>query len=102
MELLFVALGGAIIGLAVRYLLPHRSEHGVVLIPAIGTAVASVLWVILTWAGMPYDGGWIWWITLIASALVSLAAAFLIGRRRSESDQKMLSRLMKAGVPATR
>ena len=41
MELLFVALGGAIIGLGARYLLPHRHTHGAVLMPAIGVIVVG-------------------------------------------------------------
>jgi hypothetical protein len=41
MELLFVTLGGVILGLIARYVLPHRHVHGVVLIPAIGAAAAA-------------------------------------------------------------
>ena len=41
MELLFVALGGAILGLGARYLLPGRHTHGSVLVPAIGVIAAS-------------------------------------------------------------
>ena len=98
MELLFVVLGGAIIGLAGRYLLPNRHTHGSVLMPAIGVASASVLWVALTWAGLKWDGGWIWWITLLGTALIVAVADLLIGRLRAESDDRMLHALAKGAV----
>ncbi|HEY9424517.1 MAG TPA: hypothetical protein VIP54_06915 [Microterricola sp.] len=99
MELLFVALGGAIFGLAARYALPNRDEYGVALVPAVGTAVAAVVWVALTWLGMKWDSGWIWLITLAVAAAVSVVAALLIGRARAASDERMLAQL-SAGAAA--
>lgn len=99
MELLFVALGGALLGLAARYFLPGRETHGAVLVPAIGTAVASVVWVALTWLGLKWDGGWIWWIAFGVSAAASVAADILLRRRRSLADQEMLQTLIKTGAP---
>ena len=98
MELLFVILGGAIIGLAGRYLLPYRHTHGSALIPAVGVVTASVLWVALTWAGLKWNGGWIWWITLLGTALVVAVADLLIGRLRTSGDDRMLSLLTKGAV----
>lgn len=99
MELLFVALGGAILGLAARYLLPGRGVHGSALVPAIGTATAAVVWVGLTWLGWKWDGGWIWWVALGSSAVVSVAADVVLSRKRAESDRRMLHSLMKTGAP---
>jgi hypothetical protein len=98
MELLFVVLAGAVLGLGARYLLPRRHTHGSVLIPALGVAVASILWVALTWAGLKWDGGWIWWITLVGTAVVTAAADLLVGRRRTSSDDRLLHSLMKGAV----
>ena len=98
MELLFVVLGGAIIGLAGRYLLPYRHTHGSVLIPAVGVVAASVLWVALTWAGLKWDGGWIWWITLLGTALIVAVADLAIGRLRTQADDRMLHALAKGAV----
>jgi hypothetical protein len=97
-ELLFVVLGGAIIGLAGRYLLPNRHTHGAVLMPAIGVAAAAILWVALTWAGLKWDGGWIWWITLLGTALVVAVADIVIGRVRSRADDRMLHTLSRGAV----
>ena len=98
MELLFVALAGAIIGLAARYLLPHRHTHGSVLIPAVGVSVACILWVPLTWAGLKWDGGWIWWITLLGTIVVTAAADLVIGRVRTAHDDKLLHTLARGAV----
>lgn len=99
MELLFVALGGAILGLAARYFMPGRETQGAVLIPAVTTAIASVIWVALTWLGWKWDEGGIWWVSLGATAVASVAANVLLVRRRSTGDLRMLHSLMKTGTP---
>ncbi|MCM3656191.1 hypothetical protein M3147_02885 [Agromyces mediolanus] len=100
MELLFVALGGALLGLAARYAVPGRATHGVVLIPAIGTAVAAVVWVALTWLGWPWDGGWIWVASLAAAGIVSALSAFLLGPSRERHDAELFERLARPGAGA--
>ena len=94
MELLFITLGGIILGLLARYLLPNRDRHGVVLIPAIGAAVSAVVWVGLTWLGWAWDGGWIWVVSLVVTAVVVVAADILIGRTRKTHDAERLQLLL--------
>ncbi|MGR0318228.1 hypothetical protein [Agromyces sp. ZXT2-3] len=98
MELLFITLGGAILGLAAHYAAPRREFRGVVLVPAVGAAVAAVVWVALTWLGMAWDGGWIWVIALVASGAAAAAVAWLIGRRREEDDARTFAHLAKFGL----
>jgi hypothetical protein len=100
MELLFVALGGALLGLAARYALPRRLTHGSVLVPAVGTGVASLVWVVLTWFGWAWDGGWIWWVSFVAAAAASVAVDVVLGRRREAADLRMLHSISKTGLPA--
>jgi peptidoglycan/LPS O-acetylase OafA/YrhL len=100
MELLFVALGGAILGLAARYALPRRSTHGAVLIPAVGTVVAALVWVALTWLGWAWDGGWIWWVSLVAAGVVAVVADVVLGRRREAADLEMLHTITRTGRTA--
>lgn len=105
MELLFIALFGAILGLIGRYTLGNRDSQSDALLPAIGTGTAAVVWVALTWFGLAWDGGWIWLITLVVTAVIVVAANILIGRVRSEADARLLDRLSKApaaGSPAGR
>lgn len=99
MELLFIALGGAVLGIAARYALPGRLTHGAVLVPAIGTMVASVVWVALTWLGLAWDGGWIWGVTLGVTALASVAADLALVRTRTAGDERMLHTLIHDGHP---
>ncbi len=95
MELLFVTLGGLILGFLARYALPHRPTSGVLLVPAIGAAFAAALWVALTWAGLKWDAGVIWWITLGATAAVCAATALLLGRARDRHDTERLASLTR-------
>lgn len=99
MELLFISLGGAIIGLLARYLLPHRQFHGSILVPALGAAVAAVLWVSLTWAGMAWDGGWIWTIAFLVTAIVCVVVDLVLGVRRKRDDHELLRELSKRAIP---
>jgi hypothetical protein len=101
MELLFITLGGAVIGLLARYTLPYRHAHGSVLIPAVGAAVAAALWVALTWLGLKWDGGWIWWITLVGTAVVTVGVDLAFGALRSRADDRRLHRLTRTGLPST-
>jgi len=102
MELLFVALGGALLGLLAQAVLTHRQTNGVVLVPAIATAAAAVVWVILTWLGLSWDAGLIWWISLALSAATAAAAAVLIGRDRERHDRDRLTELSRGRVTPNR
>jgi hypothetical protein len=95
MELLFVLLGGAAIGIVPRYLLPGRDRYGAAVLPALSAAVAAIVWAILTWLGWHFDGGWIWWVSLGAGVLASLAAALLLAPRRERSDAALFERLSR-------
>jgi hypothetical protein len=96
MELLFVTLGGMILGLAVRYIFPNRSTYGAALLPAVGAAVASAVWAALTWAGWKFDGGWIWVVSFVLAGVVAILSAILVSRTRRTFDAEMLQRLSRA------
>jgi hypothetical protein len=100
MELMFVVLGGAILGLAARYSLPRRHTYGSVLVPAIGAGVAAIVWVVPTWLGWPWDGTWIWVATLVVAGRASVAAVWLIGPRRERHDAELFERLARPGASA--
>lgn len=96
MELLFVVLLSASASLGVRYLVPGRETYGSALLPAIGGAVSAIVWAALTWLAWPYDGGWIWVVSLFVGPLVCVAVAILIPRRRRKVDAVLLDSLSKA------
>ncbi len=96
MELLFVTVIGAGIGFIVRYTMSGREHHGALLLPAVAAATTAAVWVILLWAGLRFDGGWIWAISLAAATAVSVGLAILLPKRRVEDDDRMLHRLLNA------
>lgn len=96
MELLFVVLGGVFLGAFARYTIPQRHSYGAFLLPALGGTVAAIVWAALTWLGWRFDGGWIWVVSLVLAALMSIAAAIVIPRRRRTADDRMLVRLISS------
>ena len=94
MELLFVTVIAAGIGLLVRTAVPGRNEYGLLLIPAVSAAVTAAVWVALVWLGLTFDGGWIWAISLVLGGAAALAFAVLLPRRREKHDERMLQSLM--------
>ncbi len=96
MELLFVTVIAAGIGLIVRYTLPERHSHGLLLIPAVATVATAIVWVALLWAGLTFDGTWIWVASLGAAVIASLVAALLLPRRRAEADAALFAQLSSA------
>ncbi len=97
MELLFVTVVGAAIALGVRYAVPGRDTHGLLLIPSIGASATAVTWVLLLWLGFTFDGGWIWAFSLIIGPAVAFAFARLLPPRRRAADEALLAQLMAPG-----
>lgn len=93
MELAYVTVIGAFIGLALRYLFPGRTDYGLFLLPAVGGAVTAAVWVGLVWLGFKFDGGWIWVISLVASGVASILVALLVVRMRRIGDERRLHHL---------
>jgi hypothetical protein len=93
MELLYVTVIGAGIGGVIRYLVPGRDKHGLLLLPAIGAAATSAVWVGLLWLGWTFDGGWIWVVSLGSATVISVVAAIWLARARDRGDQRLLHHL---------
>lgn len=87
---------GAGIGLGLRYLVPRYSSYGVLLLPAVAAAATAIVWVALLWAGLTFDGTWIWVASLAAAGAASIAVALVLPRRRAEADARLFSELSGA------
>jgi len=96
MELLFATLGGALLGLGLGSALPGRGNLGALLVPAIGASAAAALWAALTWVGWKFDGGWIWVVSLVISALIAAMIGVLLCRSRKRGDAELLEGLSRA------
>jgi hypothetical protein len=94
MELLFVVVIAAGIGLLVRTLVRGNDTYGAALIPSVSAAIAAVVWVFLLWVPrFTFDGGWIWVISLVLAAAASLALAIVLPRNRAAADRALLTKL---------
>jgi len=93
MELLFVVVIAAGLGLGIRMLVPGRSTYGANLIPAVAAAAAASAWVALLWLGWRFDGTWIWVVSFAVAILTSTLVAVILPRRRAEADARMLAEL---------
>lgn len=93
MELLYVTVIAAFIGLAIRYLIPGHGSYGLFLLPAVGAAATAIVWVALVWVGFKFDGGWIWVASIGAAVVASIVVALLLVRGRAIGDERRLHHL---------
>ena len=96
MELIYVTAIGIALAVIVRYLVPGRQTHGILLIPAIGGAGTAVVWVALVWLAPTSDGGWIWVASIAAGVIASIVAAAILPRRRKLADEAKFKQLARA------
>jgi hypothetical protein len=95
-ELLFVVLGGALLGFVFHYALPDADTRGVLLAPASGAVVAAIVWEALTWAGWPADGGWFGVAGLVLPGIVAIAVCRVAAARRRARDGEHFARLVRS------
>lgn len=77
MELAFILVYAAILGLVAPYLGLDTKAMGSLVPGAIALVKGALAWAVLTWCGMHYDQAWIWVIVMLA-----MPAAMVIGVRR--------------------
>lgn len=93
MQILLAFIFGAVFGLLAHYTLPGRDTRGAALAPMLGAVVGGLVWMILTWAGMKVDNGWLWVASLAAPLIVVYAAVPIITRVRNAHDARQRARL---------
>lgn len=93
MGLIYIVVLAASLGAIVRYLLPGRSSYGLLLLPAISVAVASVAWGVFTWVGIDQGAVWMWLVVLGAGTLVAIGAALYLPRHRARLEAAQLAEL---------
>jgi hypothetical protein len=76
MELAFILVYAAILGLVAPYLGIDVKKIGSLVPGAIALTKGALAWAVLTWCGMHYDQAWIWVIVMFA-----MPAAMVIGTR---------------------
>lgn len=98
MELLFVVLGGLILGAIAHVVVPWRSTRGSLVGPVLGGIAAAVLWEALSWAGWRYDATWIWVVALVGAGVVAVVVEWILGRRRTAQDDAYYERVKAQGA----
>jgi hypothetical protein len=93
MELLFVIVIAAGIGLLVHLITGGRDTHGITLLPGIDAVVTAVVWEGLLWLGWKFDGTWIWVVSLVAGGLTALVFGLVLPRSRRTADRALLTKL---------
>ena len=86
MEILLGLIFGAVVGLVVHYVLPHRDQRGALLAPVAGAAASGVSWTLLTWAGLGADTPLPWIVAFVAPAVTTLILVPALTRARQRSD----------------
>ena len=76
MELAFILVYAAILGLVAPYLGIDVKKIGSLVPGAIALTKGALAWAVLTWCGMHYDQAWIWIIVML---LMPVAMFFGVG-----------------------
>lgn len=91
-DLVVVFSSALVIGTIVRYAIPGRVKHGLLLIPAFAIVFAMLVWEIAVWAGMPSDWNQLAWvILLVITSGATVWFTLWLTRRRSVDDDKALA-----------
>jgi uncharacterized membrane protein YeaQ/YmgE (transglycosylase-associated protein family) len=91
--ILLALIAGAVAGMVVHLVLPHRATRGAVLAPAIGAATAGVLYTMLQWAGLAEDNPWLWVVSILVPIGVTYVAGAVLVRSRVAHDSRERARL---------
>lgn len=93
MELVLVVTAAGLIGTILRYLIPGRDRHGLIVLPSMQVAVASVLWTASIWLGLTPDSMWPWLVSLVVSTGTTVFLGFYLPKRRDADDAALVERL---------
>lgn len=82
MLILLALLVAVVLGIAIHYGTPDPRGRGVVLVPAISTATAAVVWSAMTWMGFAESSFWIWLAALVIPIVITYPVALWIAASR--------------------
>lgn len=98
MELVLVVTFSGLIGLALRYLIPGRATHGLLVMPATGIIAGSLGWAIAVWVGLDPAGIWAWVVALGLSVAAPSALGIILPQRRQAADDALWAQLTGAST----
>jgi hypothetical protein len=83
MELAFILVYAAILGLVAPYLGIDLKLIGSLVPGAIALVFGTLSWAALTWVGLPYDEAWIWLIVMLGMPAVMILSVRIMSAKRS-------------------
>lgn len=83
MEIAFLLVYAAILGLVSPYVGLKSDKYGSLVPAAAAFIVGAFLWTVLTWVGLSNTDGWIWTIVMVA-----MPAAMWFGPKHLEAMRK--------------
>jgi hypothetical protein len=83
MELAFILVYAAILGLVAPYLGIDLQRLGSLVPGAIAVVFGSLAWALLTWVGFQYDESWIWLIVMLGMPAAMVLGVRMISAKRS-------------------
>ncbi|MGO1507977.1 MAG: hypothetical protein ACTHZW_08935 [Microbacteriaceae bacterium] len=86
MYILLALIAACALGIAVHYLIPQRELRGVIVVPAVATAVSAMIYTIMQWTGVGQDNGWLWLVSIVGAVVIAAAAGVMITAARRRSD----------------
>ncbi|HPT94772.1 MAG TPA: hypothetical protein PLA13_03130 [Microbacteriaceae bacterium] len=93
MLILLPLVVAVVLGIAMHYATPDPHGRGVVLVPAISTAVAAVVWGTMTWMGFADTNFWIWLASVVVPIIVTYPISLWIAASRMSRDAAERARL---------
>ena len=86
MYILLALIAACALGIAVHYLVPRRNLRGVVMVPAVATAVAAVVYTLMQWMGVGQDSIWLWIASVGGGVVLSALVGIIVTAQRDRSD----------------
>ena len=100
MELVLIVTFAGLIGAALRYIIPGRDRHGMIVLPALQVSIASVLWTASVWLGLDPTSVWPWLVSLVLSTGATIAIGIYLPKRRDREDQELFESLIGSAKSA--
>ena len=91
LNVLFIVIYAVILGLVAPYVGVKSEHYGSYIPTALAVTSGSVLWILLTWAGLNYEEVWIWLVVMLGMPAAMWFGGKLIENRREAGKSLKIS-----------